>query len=70
MSFCGDMRRSHIEDFFLARVVDALIGEGQRTQNDEQNPNPTDRFHVYVTPIKPFRRDIYQAGARRSVRSS
>jgi hypothetical protein len=51
VSFCGDVHGSHIQDAFLARVVDALIGEGQCTQNDQQNPNPNHRFHVYVTLI-------------------
>jgi hypothetical protein len=43
------MHRSHIDDWFLPRVVDALIGECQCTQNDQHNPNPTSRFHVYLT---------------------
>jgi hypothetical protein len=34
VSFFGDMHRSHIEDFFLTCVVDALIGEDQCAQND------------------------------------
>ena len=52
MSFCGDMHRSHIDDFFLTCVVDALIGESQHAQNDQQSPNPADRFHVYVSSIR------------------
>src|ERR1019366_1951322 len=47
VSFCSQMHRSHIEHFFLTGVVDALIGEGECAQNDQHNPNPTDRFHVY-----------------------
>jgi hypothetical protein len=45
MSFFGDMDRSHIGDLFLACVVDTLIGEKQHTCNDEQDSQPTGRFH-------------------------
>ena len=45
MGFFGDMNRSYVGDFFLPCVVDALIGKKQHAYNDEQDPQPTGRFH-------------------------
>ena len=48
VSFRRNVRRSQIENFFLTCVVDALVGESQCAQNNQQNSNPTDRFHVCI----------------------
>ena len=42
---CG-VNRTHIEYSFPVRIVESLIGEGQRTHNNQQNPGQRNRFHV------------------------
>ena len=49
MSLFGDMNRPDINNFFLSRVVDALIGKNQNTGDNEQNPEPTGSFHFLRT---------------------
>ena len=34
MGFFGHMQVPYVDDFFLTRVVDSLIGENQRAQNN------------------------------------
>jgi hypothetical protein len=42
---CGGMDRAHIQNRFAVRVIDALIGERQGTQNHQQNAGERDWFH-------------------------
>jgi hypothetical protein len=51
LSFRGEMERSHVDDLFFPRVVDPLVEESQRAQNDQQNAEPTEWFHVHLTSI-------------------
>jgi hypothetical protein len=45
------MNRSDVKYFFLTGVVDALIGKGQRAQNQQYNSNQGDRFHFVSSPL-------------------
>jgi hypothetical protein len=45
LSVRGGMYRAHIEKCFAMRVIDALIGERQGTQNHQQNAGERDWFH-------------------------
>jgi|GEM_PF-5882984 len=47
MSLHRGMHRPYIKYLFLTVVTDPLIGEGQRTHNDQQNSPQYDRFHVF-----------------------
>lgn len=38
LSICRGVDRAYINNLFLARVRDSLIGEGQRTQDDQHDP--------------------------------
>ena len=44
MSFRSDVHRPHVENVFLTCVVDALIGEHEPAQNDQNNSNPRESF--------------------------
>jgi hypothetical protein len=44
--------RPHIKNFFPVRIVESLIGEGQRAQNHQQNPSNGERFHTVGSEIR------------------
>jgi len=41
------MKRPDIKDLFMTGVGDTLVGEGQPTQHDQQNPSQNYRFHIF-----------------------
>jgi hypothetical protein len=47
MFVCCSMDRPDIQNLFLVRVRESLIGEGQGPKNDKKNSNPNDRFHTF-----------------------
>jgi hypothetical protein len=42
----------HIKDLFAMGVRNALIGEGQRTQDYEHDPSYRDQFHMLLSPSR------------------
>jgi hypothetical protein len=41
------MKRPDIKDLFMTGVGDTLVGEGQPTQHNQQNPSQNYRFHIF-----------------------
>lgn len=52
LSVSRGMDRPHVKDLLSMGVSDALIGEGQRTQNHQQNPRQKDWFHIVACAIR------------------
>jgi hypothetical protein len=46
MVFPGGVDGPEIKNFFLMGISESLIGEGQPAQNNQENSNPDDRFHI------------------------
>jgi hypothetical protein len=44
--FPGGVDRSDVQNLFLTRVSESLVGECQPTQHNQENSNPNDRFHA------------------------
>lgn len=51
MFLCGGVNRSDIKNFFLVRITKTLVGESQPAKNDQDNSNPSDRFHI-LCPLR------------------
>jgi len=47
---CGSVDRSNIKNSLLTGVIEALIGECERTKNDQENSKPGDWFHLHSLP--------------------
>jgi hypothetical protein len=45
--FRSSVDRTDIKNLFLMRIVESLIGEGQRAQYDEKKSSPSCRFHNF-----------------------
>src|SRR5713226_247174 len=48
--FPGGVDRPDIKNLFLMRISESLVGKGQSAQNNQENPNPDDRFHILSFP--------------------
>jgi hypothetical protein len=46
MIFPGDMHWAYIHYALVMRVGESLIRKHQPAQNNQQNPNPNDRFNI------------------------
>jgi hypothetical protein len=46
MVFPGGVDGPEVKNLFLMGKRESLIGEGQAAQNNQQNSNPNDRFHM------------------------
>lgn len=46
LGLCRDMHWSYIHYLSVMGVIKSLISEGQPAQNNQENPNPNDRFHI------------------------
>jgi hypothetical protein len=47
MVFSGGVDGPEIKNLFLMGISESLIGEGQPAQNNQENSNPDDRFHIF-----------------------
>jgi hypothetical protein len=52
LSIFRGVNRPEIKDLFSMGVSDALIGEGQNTQNHQQHPSQRDRFHIVGSELR------------------
>jgi hypothetical protein len=50
MIFPGSVDGPDIKNLFLMSISESLIGEGQRTKNDQENSKPGDWFHLHSLP--------------------
>src|SRR5208282_6806258 len=47
LSLCRDVHWSHIQNMLAAGVIKALISEGQRAQNHQNNSSQRAWFHIF-----------------------